>query len=48
MVLIDILGNEVMNNGKVTGNKIVLDVSALATGIYELRIGNLNKVVVRQ
>ncbi len=48
MVLIDMLGNEVMNNGKITSNKITLDCSTLATGIYELRIGNLNKVVVRQ
>ncbi len=48
MVLIDMLGNEVMNNGKITSNKIMLDCSTLATGIYELRIGNLNKVVVRK
>jgi uncharacterized repeat protein (TIGR01451 family) len=48
IIVTDMLGKEVLNAGKLTGNSFKLDCSSLSNGVYEIRIGNLKSTFVKQ
>jgi hypothetical protein len=48
IVITDMMGKVVMNVGKTNGITTNIDCSALAAGIYEIHIGNAEKVIIKK